>query len=205
MEVYGSEDLSKHLLVGKLKTWVLRLREREDHFGEAQLHILRHQMLVCSSCSCLSSSIQSRMVGKTVLFFDRRTSIHIQKHSFHFMTAGKGHSFSERVKQRDQDYYSTYHNAPRRKFSEEEWEKFTRQSTSAALAVWASTPEVIKWIGNNAHRMRLIEEDHNQDDTSESDSDSDSPKETVPRNESEPSFFTWLWTHVVMLILRNSV
>ncbi|CAL9086822.1 unnamed protein product, partial [Musa acuminata var. zebrina] len=102
--------------------------------------------------------------------------------------AGKGYSFSKRVKQRDQDYYSTYHNVPRRKFSEEEWEKFTRQSTSAALTEWASTPEVIKWIGNNAHRMRLIEEDHNQDDTSES----DSPKETVPRNESEPSFFTWL-------------
>ncbi|CAL9135600.1 unnamed protein product, partial [Musa textilis] len=102
--------------------------------------------------------------------------------------AGKGCSFSKRVKQRDQDYYSTYHNVPRRKFSEEEWEKFTRQSTSAALAEWASTPEVIKWIGNNAHRMRLIEEDNNLDDTFES----DSSEETVPRNESAPSFSTWL-------------
>ncbi|URE38123.1 hypothetical protein MUK42_06527 [Musa troglodytarum] len=105
-----------------------------------------------------------------------------------YLQKRKGCSFSKRVKQRDQDYYSTYHNVPRRKFSEEEWEKFTRQSTSAALAEWASTPEVIKWIGNNAHRMRLIEEDNNLDDTFES----DSSEETVPRNESAPSFSTWL-------------
>ncbi|RRT34719.1 hypothetical protein B296_00056205 [Ensete ventricosum] len=112
-------------------------------------------------------------------------------HSFHSIVAGSGYSLSKRVSRRNQDYYSTYHNVPRRKFSEEEWERFTRESTSAALTEWASTPEVTKWIGNNAHRLRLIEEDSNVDDTT-SEASSDSSKETVPRNESEPSFFAWL-------------
>ncbi|RZR92833.1 hypothetical protein BHM03_00021197 [Ensete ventricosum] len=112
-------------------------------------------------------------------------------HSFHSIVAGSGYSLSKRVSRRNQDYYSTYHNVPRRKFSEEEWKRFTRESTSAALTEWASTPEVTKWIGNNAHRLRLIEEDSNVDDTT-SEASSDSSKETVPRNESEPSFFAWL-------------
>ncbi|RWV99196.1 hypothetical protein GW17_00037910 [Ensete ventricosum] len=125
------------------------------------------------------------------LLFDRCTSIYVQKHSFHSIVAGSGYSLSKRVSRRNQDYYSTYHNVPRRKFSEEEWKRFTRESTSAALTEWASTPEVTKWIGNNAHRLRLIEEDSNVDDTT-SEASSDSSKETVPRNESEPSFFAWL-------------
>lgn len=59
-----------------------------------------------------------------------------------------------------QDYYSTFHRTPnRKKFSKEEWENFTEQSTRQALADWASSPEFTDWMMKNADRIKLQTED----------------------------------------------
>ncbi|KAL8460160.1 hypothetical protein ACS0TY_031123 [Phlomoides rotata] len=55
-----------------------------------------------------------------------------------------------------QEYYSTFHRTPKRKkFSKEEWEKFTEQSTRQALAELGSSPEFSDWMMKNADRIRL--------------------------------------------------
>lgn len=54
-------------------------------------------------------------------------------------------------------YYSTFHSTPeRRKFSKEEWEKFTRESTKNALEGLVSSPDFSKWAVTHADRITLI-------------------------------------------------
>ncbi|KAJ8491078.1 hypothetical protein OPV22_012799 [Ensete ventricosum] len=103
--------------------------------------------------------------------------------------AGKSYTSSRQGRQQNKDYYSTYHNLPVRKFSKKDWDNFTRESTSTALTEWASTPEVAKWIADNAHRMRL-DQGSSSGDTMES--SSGSSEETVLENGSGLSFFKWL-------------
>ncbi|XP_042437681.1 uncharacterized protein LOC122023574 isoform X1 [Zingiber officinale] len=103
---------------------------------------------------------------------------------------GKSYSsLAKRAKQQNNHYYSTYHKIPAKKFTKEEWENLTRESTKVALQEWASTPEVAKWIADNANRMRLDQGNSCSTDTTES--SSDSSEETI-ENDSRLSFFKWL-------------
>ncbi|XP_077220012.1 uncharacterized protein LOC143854112 isoform X2 [Tasmannia lanceolata] len=53
-------------------------------------------------------------------------------------------------------YYSTFHTTPERKrFSEEEWESFTRDSTRKALEELVSSPDFSRWAVANAERITL--------------------------------------------------
>lgn len=53
-------------------------------------------------------------------------------------------------------YYSTFHETPeRRKFSKEEWEMFTRDSTKKALEELVASPDFSKWAVSNAERITL--------------------------------------------------
>ncbi|KAL6339097.1 hypothetical protein AAG906_024248 [Vitis piasezkii] len=53
-------------------------------------------------------------------------------------------------------YYSTFHNTPeRRKFSKDEWENFTRESTKKALEELVASPDFSKWAVGNAERITL--------------------------------------------------
>ncbi|KAI3809437.1 hypothetical protein L1987_25410 [Smallanthus sonchifolius] len=87
------------------------------------------------------------------------------------------------------DVYSTYHKTPnRKKFSEEEWEEFTEESTRQSVAELASSPEFTDWVIKNAGRIKLLPEDSLDDlDGSESSSTS----EYVQQNGNGPGFFNW--------------
>lgn len=53
-------------------------------------------------------------------------------------------------------YYSTFHNTPEpRKFSEDEWESFTRESTKKALEELVASADFSKWAVANAERITL--------------------------------------------------
>ncbi|CAL1408462.1 unnamed protein product [Linum trigynum] len=81
----------------------------------------------------------------------------------------------------DQDYYSTFHKtAKRKKFTKEEWDEFTRESTKEAMREWASSPEVASWLINNADRIQLLPSDCSSDeDASGTDSETDSTEENA--------------------------
>ncbi|CAI9111259.1 OLC1v1011437C1 [Oldenlandia corymbosa var. corymbosa] len=53
-------------------------------------------------------------------------------------------------------FYSIYHRTPeRRKFSKEEWNKFTKDSTKAALESLVSSPDFREWAVAHADRLTL--------------------------------------------------
>ncbi|GAB4846881.1 hypothetical protein Ancab_025889 [Ancistrocladus abbreviatus] len=53
-------------------------------------------------------------------------------------------------------FYSTFHDTPeRRKFSKDEWDKFTRDCTKKALEDLVSSPDFNKWAVANAERITL--------------------------------------------------
>ncbi|CAL5372724.1 unnamed protein product [Camellia sinensis] len=53
-------------------------------------------------------------------------------------------------------HYSSFHKTPeRRKFSKDEWEKFTKDSTKKALEELVSSPDFSKWAVINAERITL--------------------------------------------------
>ncbi|WOH10199.1 hypothetical protein DCAR_0729664 [Daucus carota subsp. sativus] len=53
-------------------------------------------------------------------------------------------------------FYSTFHTTPeRRKFSKEEWEKFTRETTKTALEGLVSSPDFSRWAVAHADRITL--------------------------------------------------
>ncbi|KAL2499583.1 Uncharacterized protein Adt_25133 [Abeliophyllum distichum] len=53
-------------------------------------------------------------------------------------------------------FFSSFHDTPeRRKFSKDEWEKFTRDSTRKALEGLVSSPDFNKWAVANADRITL--------------------------------------------------
>lgn len=57
----------------------------------------------------------------------------------------------------DADIYpSTFHSTPgRRKFSKDEWERFTKDSTEKALEGLVSSPDFSKWLVDNADRISI--------------------------------------------------
>ncbi|XP_071734802.1 uncharacterized protein [Rutidosis leptorrhynchoides] len=88
------------------------------------------------------------------------------------------------------DVYSTYHKIPtRKKFSEEEWEEFTEESTRQSIAELASSPEFTYWLIKNADRIKLSSED--EDSSYDNGSETDSTDEYVQDNQSWPSHFSW--------------
>ncbi|XP_038906035.1 uncharacterized protein LOC120091936 [Benincasa hispida] len=53
-------------------------------------------------------------------------------------------------------YPSTFHSTPeRRKFSKEEWEKFTKDSTKKALEGLVSSPDFSRWLVDSADRISI--------------------------------------------------
>lgn len=57
-------------------------------------------------------------------------------------------------------YYSAFHKTPeRKKFSKEEWERFTRESTKTALEDLVSSPDFSRWAVANAERITLTPTD----------------------------------------------
>ncbi|CAA6653782.1 unnamed protein product [Spirodela intermedia] len=95
---------------------------------------------------------------------------------------------------RQVDYYSTFHRTPtRHRFSKNEWDSFTRESTREALAELASTPDFSNWIAENAHRIHLTPE-QSSDDGVESSSDS-SEATTVGEGEDRLGFFGRFMSH----------
>ncbi|KAF8410241.1 hypothetical protein HHK36_002765 [Tetracentron sinense] len=55
-----------------------------------------------------------------------------------------------------ESYYSTFHTtSERNKFSKDEWERFTRDSTKRALEGLVSSPDFNKWAVANAERITL--------------------------------------------------
>ncbi|CAI0458347.1 unnamed protein product, partial [Linum tenue] len=96
----------------------------------------------------------------------------------------------------DQDYYSTFHKtAKRKKFTKEEWDEFTRESTKEAMREWASSPEVASWLINNADRIQLLPSDCSSDEeASGTDSETDSIEENGSSNQGGKglsSLFSW--------------
>ncbi|KAG9458998.1 hypothetical protein H6P81_003506 [Aristolochia fimbriata] len=56
--------------------------------------------------------------------------------------------------------YSTFHDTPgRRRFSKEEWEAFTRDSTKRALQGLVASPDFTNWARANADNITLTPED----------------------------------------------
>ncbi|XP_072952459.1 uncharacterized protein [Typha angustifolia] len=87
-----------------------------------------------------------------------------------------------------EDYYSSYHKMPKRKFSKKDWEDFTRESTREALTDWASTTEVAEWLADNAHRLR-VDRDSSSDESMAS--SSGSSEETAVENCNALSLLKW--------------
>ncbi|KAK7377875.1 hypothetical protein VNO80_03308 [Phaseolus coccineus] len=70
------------------------------------------------------------------------------------------------------DYYSTFHKTQnRKKFTKQEWDEFTRESTKQALAEWAASPEFTDWIVEHADRIKVLPSE-SSDETMGSESDS---------------------------------
>lgn len=67
--------------------------------------------------------------------------------------------FSRRTPSQQLDsglYLSSFHDIPkRRKFTKQGWEKFTRDSTEAALEELVSSPGFGKWLHQNADRITV--------------------------------------------------
>ncbi|RDX60399.1 hypothetical protein CR513_61459, partial [Mucuna pruriens] len=74
--------------------------------------------------------------------------------------------------QTGQDYYSTFHKTRnRKKFTKQEWDEFTRESTKQALAEWAASPEFTDWIVEHADRIKVLPSE-SSDEAMGSESDS---------------------------------
>ncbi|KAJ3674785.1 hypothetical protein LUZ60_005401 [Juncus effusus] len=83
------------------------------------------------------------------------------------------------AKKQDKDYYSTFHNMPRKKFTKREWDQFTQDSTSKALAQLAASSEFARWTAENAHRVHVDRESCSEEESVESSSDSSEEIENV--------------------------
>lgn len=59
-------------------------------------------------------------------------------------------------------YYSTFHNTPERKrFTEEEWDQFTKDQTSKALRELVSSPDFNQWASANVEKLTLTPPGYN--------------------------------------------
>ncbi|XP_077216594.1 uncharacterized protein LOC143851144 isoform X2 [Tasmannia lanceolata] len=67
------------------------------------------------------------------------------------------------TRQLSETYYSSFHDTPeRKKFSKEEWETFTRDSTRKALEGLVSSPDFSRWAVANAERITLTPTEESQ-------------------------------------------
>ncbi|GMI85464.1 Inner Nuclear Membrane Protein A [Hibiscus trionum] len=65
-----------------------------------------------------------------------------------------------------QDYYSTFHKTRnRKKFTEQEWEDFGRESTREAMAELVASPEFTDWMIEHADRIKLLPGDDSSDES----------------------------------------
>ncbi|GAV88649.1 DUF2215 domain-containing protein [Cephalotus follicularis] len=63
-------------------------------------------------------------------------------------------------KMNQQNYYSTFHKtANRKRFTQEEWDDFSRDSTRQAVAELTASPEFTDWIIEHAGRIKLVSSD----------------------------------------------
>ncbi|CAI8613657.1 unnamed protein product [Vicia faba] len=73
------------------------------------------------------------------------------------VSPSSGYSTQTSGTQLGTNYYSTFHKTGnRKKFTKEEWDDFTRDSTKQALAEWAASPEFTDWIIDHADRIKLL-------------------------------------------------
>ncbi|KAJ4714705.1 nuclear envelope integral membrane protein 1 isoform X1 [Melia azedarach] len=87
--------------------------------------------------------------------FVRRSSKHFSLTSCNSSKQGITRS-SPRELSDSEIYPSAFHNTPeRRKFSKEEWQKFTRDSTKRAVEDLVSSPDFSKWVATNADRITV--------------------------------------------------
>ncbi|KAG4166901.1 hypothetical protein ERO13_A13G163900v2 [Gossypium hirsutum] len=77
-----------------------------------------------------------------------------------------------------QDYYSTFHKTNhQKKFTEQEWEDFSQESTRQAMAELAASPEFTDWMIEHADRIKLLPRDDSSDESVGSKSSSDDEDE----------------------------
>ncbi|KAH7571658.1 hypothetical protein JRO89_XS04G0112500 [Xanthoceras sorbifolium] len=89
-----------------------------------------------------------------------------------------------------EDFYSTFHRTgKRRRFTKQEWEDFTRESTREAVAELASSPEFTDWIIEHADRIKLVPSEDSSDESMGS--EADSTDENLFGSCSRFSFFSW--------------
>ncbi|XP_021888738.1 uncharacterized protein LOC110807792 [Carica papaya] len=87
------------------------------------------------------------------------------------------------------DYYSTFHKTPNRKrFTKEDWEDFTQESTREAVAGLVTSPEFTDWIIEHADRIH-IHPDESSDEAEAS--ESDSIDEITLQDGNWFAFFSW--------------
>lgn len=55
----------------------------------------------------------------------------------------------------DDDYYSTIHRTPVRRFSKKEWDNFTTEQTNKGLTELVSSPEFQRWAMDNVERLHV--------------------------------------------------
>jgi len=88
------------------------------------------------------------------------------------VTPSRGISSQSSGTDMGRDYYSTFHKTQnRKKFTKQEWDEFTRESTKQALAEWAASPEFTDWIVEHADRIKVLPSE-SSDETMGSESDS---------------------------------
>ena len=60
----------------------------------------------------------------------------------------------------NQDHYSTFHKTRnRKKFTKQEWEDFSQESTRNAMAELTASPEFTDWMIEHADRIKLLPSD----------------------------------------------
>ncbi|GKV30501.1 hypothetical protein SLEP1_g39306 [Rubroshorea leprosula] len=98
-------------------------------------------------------------------------------------------SFSTISGTRNQEYYSTFHKTcNRKKFTKQEWEDFTRESTRKAMAELAATTESTDWVIEPADRIKLVSNDSSDESIG---SKSSSIDEEAKESSSQFRFFSW--------------
>ncbi|XP_043718553.1 uncharacterized protein LOC122666570 [Telopea speciosissima] len=141
-----------------------------------------------------STSTRAELFSRSAKMASQRASQNSLRRSFAlFDCPTKGLVISPSVKepscQQEQDYYSTFHKVPTRKwFSKNEYEDFTSESTRDAIAELASSHDFTNWIIENASRIQLLPDD-NSDDSMES--GSGSSEETVAEGGGGLNLFKW--------------
>ncbi|XP_044471129.1 uncharacterized protein LOC123200081 [Mangifera indica] len=87
-----------------------------------------------------------------------------------------------------QNYYSAFHKIKKRKFTKQEWEDFTRESTRQAVAELTASPEFTDWIIDHADRIKLLPSDSSDESVG---SETDSTDENAAGRSNGFRLFGW--------------